>query len=76
MPYLEDSDQTEVAKDSVFVPNDNKSWDEEQLWPIRSTRGQPLERYGKVYTFSVLHSNASNQPWYKHIIFIFWSMNM
>ena len=72
MPYLEGSDQTEVTKDSVFVPYENWSKDEEikELPGSRNTRSQSPERYGKVYTVSALSPNVSSQSWYKQTIFI------
>ena len=77
MPYVEGSDQTDDSKNSVFS-NKNQPQDEESgeieaprtRWTSRITRGQPLERYGKLFTFSALSSNASIQSWYKQTIFI------
>ena len=42
----------------------------------RSTRSQTPEGYGKVYTFSALSPNASNQPRFKQTISIPSYMNV
>ena len=76
IPYLEGGDQAEVTKESAFIPLDNELQDAEIKEPhglnksTRSTRGQPPERYGDVYTFSALRLNAFDQPWYKQNTFI------
>ena len=58
MPYLENSDQTDVSKDSVSDENEPQMEEDEEIEdppePRRSTRstgGQPAESYGKVSTF-------------------------
>ena len=79
MPYLEHSDQTEVTKDSTFVPVENESQDEEKEEPPkprRTTRGQPPERFSKMYAFGALSSHASGQLWYKQTTFIPCNINI
>ena len=74
MPSLEGSDQTEVTKGSVIFPDESHRMKKQKNYldqeVLRSTRGHPPERYGKVCTLSALHSNASGQAWYKHSYFL------
>ena len=72
MPYLEDTDQTEMTNNSVFIPVNNEPQSEQIEEPptsspearrsTRSTRGQSRVKYGKGYTFDAVALNASNQP--------------
>ena len=77
MPYLESSDQTDVTKDSVSKQSQSQEEEGEEMEDspkpqrtAKSTRRQPLEKYGEVYTCSASSSNASNHSWYKQTIFI------
>ena len=86
MPYLEDTDLSEMTNNSVFIPADNEVQSKDIEEPsasqpeprrsTRSTRGQPPVRYGKVYNFGAKTSDASKQPWYEQTIFIPFNMNI
>ena len=70
MPYLQDSTPSGTStsnnhastEDSVFVSESNNTSSSPVSSPAppvprrstRSTRGKPLERYGKVYTFGTI----------------------
>ena len=76
MPYLEDSTPLAVSSsdshastnDSVFITDSSNNVSSPISCPVtpiprrstRSTRGNPPERYGKVYTFDTLVDIDSN----------------
>ena len=86
MPHLEEStqfDNTGISsnsstEDSVFTSHFNYIQLESQINsptpPIprstRITRGQPPERYGQVYTFGTIISNASECPKHRQTMYI------
>ena len=80
-PCIEDLDQIDISKDSVYEDSQQQGEEDEKEDPTeprrstRCTRGQPLERYDKVCTFSACNSNASNKLSYNHIIFIHCKMD-